>query len=111
MIKCDPVTMSQSLQIVELLKVSGIAFVPVPVDSDLNKRHDPYMPDWSKAPVWAEWHAFDKNGDGYFFEMVPYIDLEYPDDWSGDVMQQNEENITGGCPEFYMTLRRRPEDK
>lgn len=81
------------------------------VVSDLNKRHDPFMPDWSNAPVWAEWHAFDKNGDGYFFDEVPYIDHEYPDDWSGDVMQQGEVCLESGCPEFYRTLRRRPEDK
>lgn len=81
------------------------------VVSDLNKRHDPYMPDWSKAPEWAGWHAFDENGVGYFFEMIPYIDNEYPEDWSGDVMQQGEHSIEGGCPEFYMTLRRRSKDK
>lgn len=27
--------------------------------------------DWSKAPEWANWHAFDSNGHGYWYPSKP----------------------------------------
>lgn len=27
--------------------------------------------DWSKAPEWAMWHAFDENGEGYWYSDKP----------------------------------------
>lgn len=31
------------------------------------------MIDWSKAPEWANWHAIDSDGGGYWYEVKPIL--------------------------------------
>ena len=96
------------------------------VVSDLNKRHDPYMPDWSKAPDGAVWHAIDGDGIGFWYlcdslyiehnewfeHKIDYFEDYNPEDYDHNGFLKSQvlsgNNIEGGCPEFYMTLRRRP---
>ena len=72
-----------------------------------NTRHDPYMPDWSKAPEGYEWHSLDSTGYGFFYKEMPTLIFHVKHFWHGNYTDSGFE-IEGGCPEFYMTLRRRP---
>ncbi len=27
--------------------------------------------DWTTAPAWAQWHAFDSNGYGHYYQYEP----------------------------------------
>ena len=29
--------------------------------------------DWSQAPAWAQYHVFDSDGRGWWYEVLPYI--------------------------------------
>ena len=84
------------------------------------------MPDWSKAPDGAIWHAIDSDGIGMWYLCASlYIDngewFEHKFDFDGIYNPEDFDdkgflkssvlsghNIEGGCHEFYMTLRRRP---
>jgi hypothetical protein len=41
--------------------------------------------DWSQAPEWAMWHAWDDNGRGYWYER--------PAKWMGSVWNNNDEMV------------------
>lgn len=42
----------------------------------------PTTPDWSKAPVWAEYFCINKDGAGFFTENFPYLATwREPDGW------------------------------
>ena len=34
-------------------------------------QSDPYAPDWSQAPEWAQWYAIDGDGQRWWFEIEP----------------------------------------
>lgn len=39
-------------------------------------REETYAIDWSEAPEWAKWHAFDADGVGFFYSARPQISRE-----------------------------------
>lgn len=39
--------------------------------------------DWTQAPAWAQYHAIDQNGNGYWFEDLPTIS-DYHSVWQTD---------------------------
>ena len=34
-------------------------------------------PDWTTAPSWAMWFAFDSDGEAWWYETKPYIKTKY----------------------------------
>jgi len=42
-----------------------------PASEQVSVEQDPFQPDWSKAPEWAEWFAVNSQGWGYFWRKKP----------------------------------------
>ena len=74
--------------------------------------NDPFAPDWSTAPEWAEWHAVDSTGEGIW--MSGAVDVVIPNSdppvWFGamDEMSGQFFDEWNGWA-WHDSLRRRPE--
>lgn len=66
--------------------------------------------DWSKAPEWAKWHAFDECGKGYWFECIPSIskNISVWDNEYGGRFEPSDEYI-GYCEEWKHSKTKRPD--
>lgn len=67
--------------------------------------------DWSKAPEWADWHAIDEDGKGFWFEIKPSIDRVincWDNKGGGSYDPSGTQNIGGVFSEWKQSLQKRP---
>ena len=66
--------------------------------------------DWSKAPEWAMWHAFDIDGKGWFYENKPTNSNEsWEPSTDSDLCVRSGYNLPTGLPfNWEKTLIERP---
>lgn len=69
-----------------------------------------HLPDWSKAPAWANWWAVDINGSAFWFAKEPEPDLDDEGKeygvWTGDLSPAEDDYWVQNWRE---TLCERPE--
>lgn len=66
-----------------------------------------WLPDWSEAPVWANWWAMDEDGFCCWFENEPYMkSLTWMPTGIGGVDKAHSFNYQGN---WVDSLRKRPQ--
>jgi hypothetical protein len=63
--------------------------------------------DWGNAPDWANYHAFDANGNGYWYEEKPKLLKNYGL-WGVTIRKVLSSNLFNNKTYFANTLTCRP---
>jgi hypothetical protein len=63
--------------------------------------------DWSNAPEWANYHAFDESGSGFWYEEKPKL-LSKSGIWGVTIRKVLPSNLINDKTCFADTLTRRP---
>lgn len=72
---------------------------------------DPYAVNWDDAPIWANWHAVDEDGEGWWYELEPAVQKN---EWlvEGITFGEGKRSVfTGFNPNWKESLRERPSNE
>lgn len=66
--------------------------------------------DWSKAPEWANYHAIDEDGRGYFYEEKPEL-FTITQCWNSNLrLTRDDDGKQWDVDDWKETLTERPEE-
>lgn len=69
---------------------------------------DPFMPDWSNAPEWAQWSTVNWSGEWSMWQYPPHI-TEIWECGSGDMITLDDAVLDMTGLDWRNSLRHRPE--
>lgn len=77
--------------------------VETPKKEDAGNSTDPYAVDWNDAPEWANFHAVNADGRGYYYNKMPRV---LKNIWNDGGRSKNSGNYIN--PNWRESLRERP---
>ena len=79
---------------------------------DCGASLEEWQPDWSQAPEWANWWAFDGfSKRANWYKGKPYLDedSEIEDEWNAELGKYHEAPSFGYTGDWRNSLRKRPQ--